>query len=49
VPLGFGLLAFRFAQVLYQLATGRKATLLGDEAEEALKLRQDEPAEGANR
>jgi len=49
VPLGFGLLAFRFAQVLYQLATGRKATLLGDEAEEALKLRQDESAEGANR
>jgi C4-dicarboxylate transporter DctQ subunit len=45
LPLGFALLAFRFAQVLYQLATGQKASLLGDEAKDALKLRQDEPAE----
>ena len=41
LPLGFALLAFRFAQVFYQLASGQKAALLGDEAEEALKLRQD--------
>ncbi len=46
VPLGFGLLAFRFAQVFYQLATGQKATLLGDEVKDALKLRQDEAPDG---
>ena len=46
VPLGFGLLAFRFAQVFYQLATGQKAALLGDEVKDALKLRQDEPTNG---
>jgi C4-dicarboxylate transporter DctQ subunit len=45
LPLGFALLALRFAQVLYRLASGGQATLLGDEAEEALKLRQDEPAD----
>ncbi len=43
LPLGFALLAFRFAQVLFRLATGREAHLLGDEAEDALKLRE-EPA-----
>jgi C4-dicarboxylate transporter DctQ subunit len=32
VPLGAALLAFRFGQVLYRLATGREAHLLGDEA-----------------
>lgn len=42
LPLGFALLAFRFAQVLYRLATGQDAHLLGDEAVEALKLRDDE-------
>ncbi|MDP2094166.1 MAG: TRAP transporter small permease [Hydrogenophaga sp.] len=41
LPLGFALLALRFAQVLHQLATGGKAHLLGDEAKDALKLRQD--------
>jgi C4-dicarboxylate transporter DctQ subunit len=46
LPLGFGLLALRFGQVLYRLARGREAHLLGDEAKEALKLRTDEPAEG---
>lgn len=45
MPVGFALLAFRFAQVLWEVASGRKARLLGDEAEEALKLRQD-PAHG---
>ena len=41
LPLGFALLAIRFAQVLYRLATGGEAHLLGDEAADALKLRQD--------
>ncbi len=44
LPLGFALLAFRFAQVLWALATGRASRLLGDEAEEALKLKEDPPA-----
>ncbi|MGB7543165.1 MAG: TRAP transporter small permease [Burkholderiales bacterium] len=39
LPFGFGLLFFRFGQVLYRLLTGKKARLLGDEAEDALKLR----------
>ena len=43
LPLGFALLAIRFAQVLYRLASGKEAHLLGDEAQEALKLKQDEP------
>lgn len=41
LPIGFTLLTFRFAQVLYRLATGRSAHLLGDEVEDALKLRDD--------
>lgn len=41
VPLGFALLAFRFAQVLWRVATGQEAHLLGDEAEEALKLQEE--------
>jgi C4-dicarboxylate transporter DctQ subunit len=45
LPLGFALLAFRFAQLLYRLATGGEAHLLGDEAADALKLRQDQPEE----
>ena len=45
LPLGFALLAFRFAQVLYRLATGAEAHLLGDEAKDALKLRQDQAEE----
>jgi len=48
LPLGFALLALRFTQVLYRLATGREAHLLGDEAEEALKLQQD-PSDEARR
>lgn len=47
LPLGFALLTFRFAQVLYRLATGQEAHLLGDEAEDALKLRDDAGAGGA--
>ncbi|WP_332813634.1 TRAP transporter small permease [Ramlibacter sp.] len=45
VPLGFALLAFRFAQVLWRLATGQEAHLLGDEAQEALKMQEEEAAE----
>ena len=41
LPLGFLLLAFRFSQVLWRLATGQDAHLLGDEAEEALRLKDD--------
>ena len=45
LPLGFALLALRFGQVLYKLAAGKEAHLLGDEAEEALKLKQEQSAE----
>ncbi|MEO5659038.1 MAG: TRAP transporter small permease [Polaromonas sp.] len=41
LPLGFLLLAFRFSQILWRLASGQDAHLLGDEAEEALKLKDD--------
>lgn len=44
LPVGFALLALRFTQVLYRLASGREAHLLGDEAREALKLKADEPS-----
>jgi len=46
LPLGFALLAFRFAQVLYRLGTGQEAHLLGDEAKDALKLRADGDGNG---
>ncbi|MDP1743098.1 TRAP transporter small permease [Polaromonas sp.] len=48
LPLGFLLLAFRFAQVLWRLARGEDAHLLGDEAKDALKL-HDEPSFGEAR
>ena len=46
LPIGFVLLALRFGQVLYRLATGQDAHLLGDEAKDALKMREDQPAHG---
>ena len=49
LPLGFALLAFRFAQVLLKLATGREAHLLGDEAEDALKLGEEEASHEVRR
>jgi C4-dicarboxylate transporter DctQ subunit len=49
LPLGYALLAFRFGQVLFRLARGKEVHLLGDEAEEALKLRADQPPEGAHK
>jgi len=42
MPVGFGLLAIRFAQVLFQVIRGKEAHLLGDETEEALKMRVEE-------
>lgn len=48
LPLGFLLLAFRFAQVLSRMARGEDAHLLGDEAKDALKLK-DEPSFGEAR
>jgi C4-dicarboxylate transporter, DctQ subunit len=44
LPLGFGLLALRFAQVLYHVVRGEESHLRGDEAREALKQRATEPA-----
>ncbi len=45
LPLGFALLAFRFGQVLWALMTGRSDSLhLGNEAEDALKLKSEESA-----
>jgi len=41
LPIGFALLAFRFAQVLWRLVSGQEAHLLGDEAEDALKLKDE--------
>ncbi|WBY02031.1 TRAP transporter small permease [Ramlibacter tataouinensis] len=46
VPLGFALLAFRFAQVLWRSLSGQEVHLLGDEAQEALKLQEEEGAGG---
>jgi C4-dicarboxylate transporter, DctQ subunit len=39
LPVGFALLAFRFTQVLLRLISGKEAHLLGDEAKDALKLK----------
>ena len=41
LPVGFALLAFRFAEVLYRLLAGKEAHLLGDEVKDALKLKED--------
>jgi len=46
LPAGFLLLAFRFSQVLWKVASGRQGRLLGDEVEDALKLAQEEPSAG---
>jgi C4-dicarboxylate transporter, DctQ subunit len=49
LPAGFALLALRFAQVLFDLLTGKEAHLLGDEAKDALKLKADDGAESGVR
>jgi C4-dicarboxylate transporter DctQ subunit len=41
LPLGFALLALRFASVMWRLIRGDDVHLLGDEARDALKLRAD--------
>jgi C4-dicarboxylate transporter DctQ subunit len=46
LPFGFILLALRFSQVLYRLVTGQSAQLLGDEAKDALKMREDDTFNG---
>ncbi len=49
LPLGYAFLFFRFGQVLYRLIAGKEVHLLGDEVEEALKLKVDTdelPAQG---
>ena len=43
MPLGFALLAWRFAVVLWDVIRNKETHLLGDETEDALKLRQDAP------
>jgi len=43
LPIGFALLGLRFAQVLWRVARGEDAHLLGDEAKDALKHRTDTP------
>ena len=48
LPLGFGLLALRFAEVLYRIVTGREANLLGDEAAAILE-QVDIPDDAAKR
>jgi C4-dicarboxylate transporter DctQ subunit len=45
LPLGYALLGLRFAQVLWRLARGEDAHLLGDEAQDALKHRTDTPSQ----
>jgi C4-dicarboxylate transporter, DctQ subunit len=41
VPLGFALLAFRFAELLWRIATGQEAHMLVDEAKDALAMQED--------
>ena len=45
LPLCYALLGLRFAQVLWRLARGEDAHLLGDEAQDALKHRTDAPSQ----
>ena len=49
LPIGYALLTFRFAQVLFRLLSGREAHLLGDEAKDALKLREDDSGDEGRR
>ncbi|NYT59393.1 TRAP transporter small permease [Alcaligenaceae bacterium] len=46
MPIGFIFLLFRFGQILFNLATGKEAHLLGDEAEDALKYSSDDTSTG---
>lgn len=42
LPLGYALLFLRFSQVLFRLITGKDVHLIGDEVQDALKLRADD-------
>ena len=43
LPIGFGLLILRFAQLFFRIVTGKESGMhLADEAADALKLRQDD-------
>lgn len=44
LPLGFALLFFRFTEILVRMLRGQETHLLGDEADDALKLRADTDA-----
>ena len=44
LPIGFTLLGLRFVQVLLRLLSGQDVQLLGDEAKDALKLQESDPA-----
>lgn len=48
LPIGYGLLFVRLAEVLWRLLTGKEAHLVGDEVEDAMKLAtgSDEPPPG---
>ncbi len=45
LPIGFAMLLLRFAEVLWRIVAGRQASLLADEAEDALRHRTDSPAD----
>lgn len=46
MPIGYVLVAFRFFQIFYNLATGKTTSLhLADEAADAMKLKAEESAE----
>jgi C4-dicarboxylate transporter DctQ subunit len=47
LPVGFALLALRVIQLLVRILRGSQAALLGDEAEEALRLRADDASGGS--
>ena len=47
LPVGYLLLLLRFCQVLYRLFAGKEAHLLGDEAEDAMRLRDEAVAAAA--
>jgi C4-dicarboxylate transporter, DctQ subunit len=48
LPIGFGLLVLRYSALLYRIVSGKETGFhLADEAADALKLKQDEPADPA--
>jgi C4-dicarboxylate transporter, DctQ subunit len=48
LPLGFALLGLRFAQLFVQILKGKQHRLVGDEAAEALKLREPTGPDGGS-